>query len=263
MTNLRGLINFGTICLLCSVFATSAAAAAPSAADLELSKCLDKITKLKQSDQGDNDDKVVAANAALMKYLKSICTKPELINDPLKKADAAGLSIKTSDDKKVRYYSWDTETGGTMHFFDALVVWDAGNNNWKFKDLNPATKDMGASYVDLKTVKTNDGQTVYIAKTLSIGSGMAHGYEIEAMVIKNGNLLKYPFFQTPKKLLTSIDYSFGQWDDKADIQYSDNNKTIKIPVIKNDADGNGTPTGKYLIYEFDGKHYVFNSKKHS
>jgi hypothetical protein len=253
----------GAVWLLSSIFANVAHAAAPSAVDLQLSKYQDKIHDLQQSDNGDNGDKIVAANAALMKYLKSVCTKPELINDPLKKANDSGFTIKTSDDKKLRYYSWDTETGGTMHFFDALVAWDAGNGKWKFRDLNPDTKDMGCNYDDLKTVRTNDGQTVYIVQSLSIGSGMAHGYGIEALTIKNGNLIKYGFFQTPKKLLDSIDFSFGQWDERAQIQFTDNNKTIKIPVIKEDAQGNGVPNGKYLIYEFDGKHYVFNPKKHN
>ncbi|MBX9693227.1 MAG: hypothetical protein K2Z81_12635, partial [Cyanobacteria bacterium] len=225
---------------------------------------LDKVASLQDPDNG---DKLFAANLELYKYLKSVVVQPQVMKDPLNKAVDKGLAVLTSNDNKLRCYSWDSLTGGTMHYFCSAIVYDAGNGKLKCEVLNPATaggmEDPGSNFEAVDAIKTKDGKTVYVVRDLFIGGGIDHGRSIQAYVIKNGKLTKYPFFQAGKKLLDSISFGFGEYGDGTEFELSKDLKTLKVPVIKGPADsepGSGTATGKFLTYSFDGSKFVFKKK---
>jgi hypothetical protein len=229
--------------------------------DAQLAKKLEQISKTQES----NDfEKLQAENKELLKYLKTVSVQPQIMNDPLKKAVDKGLTVLTSDDKKVRCYSWDTLTGGTMHFFNSLFVYDAGSKQLKCEAQNPSPsddqEDPGSIFEDISTIKTKDGKTVYLVQDLFIGSGMDHGRTITAYTINDGELKKHTFFQAGKKQLDSISFGFGEYADGTEFELSSDKKVLKVPLIKPaapDAPGSGTATGKFLNYYFDGSKYVF------
>lgn len=228
--------------------------------DTQLAKMLDQISKIPQ---GGEFEKLQAENTKLLKYLKTVSVQQPIMNDSLKQAGDQGLTVITSDDKKLRCYSWDTLTGGTMHVFSSLLVYDAGNKQFKCQVMYPSGDsegDPGVTFEGLDTIKTNDGKTVYLVQDLFIGSGMDHGRTITAYTISNGQLKKHPFFQAGKKLLDSISFAFGEYTDTTAFEISKDKKMLKVPEIKAakpDEAGSGTATGKYLNYYFDGSKYVF------
>ena len=239
-------------------------ARAPESLDARLTSRLKQISKLGEQE----DDKLGSVNLDLLKFLKSACLSSISMEDPLNNAIKAGLMAFTSTDKKVRCYSWDTLTGGTMHVFYSLIAYDAGNDQFKCLVLNPATPesegDPGSCFEALDTIKTTDGKTVYLTQDLFIGSGMIHGRTIKAYVITNGKLTKYPFFQAGTKNLDSISFDFDEYGDATQFELSKDQKTLKIPIIKpagKDAPGSGHATGKYLTYLFNGTKFVFTKGK--
>lgn len=229
--------------------------------DKQLTSMLQKISNYSQN-QADDYEKLEATNDEILKLLKKSSVEPQMMKAPLKEATANGLSAFVSDDKKLRCYCWDTLTGGTMHFFYSLIAYDIGNNKIKCNVLNPSNKnpegeDPGSCIEGVDTIKTTDGKTVYLVRDLFIGSGMIHGRSITAYILANGKLIEYPFFQTSKKLLKSINFGFGEYSDEAEIKLSSDKKTLKIPVIKKSEDDTGPATGKYLNYVFNGNRFVF------
>src|SRR6516164_7870976 len=50
--------------------------------------------------------------------LKVTSSNPETILYDFKDLTSCGLTIATSDDSLFRIYSWDTRSGGTMHYFE-------------------------------------------------------------------------------------------------------------------------------------------------
>ncbi len=230
-------------------------------ADKQITSMLQKISALSQN-QADDYDKLRAANVELLSYLKKNSGNSQMMKAPLKEACNNGLTAFVSDDKKLRCYSWDTLTGGTMHFFYSLICYDVGNNKYKFEVLNPSPKSMedevpGSCFEGLDTINSKDGKTVYLVRDLFIGSGMIHGRTITAYVVANGKLVEYPFFQTSKKLLKSINFGFGEYTDATEFVLSKDKKSLKVPLIKPTPDETGAATGKYLNYVFDGNRFVF------
>lgn len=236
--------------------------------DTQLANSLNKINKL-FNDQSDDYDKLGNTNLELLKSLRFIAVQPGIMSAPLKKAVNAGLSVYTSDDKKLRCYSWDTLTGGTMHVFYSLIAFDTGAGKLKCRVINPASSDAegdpGAAFEGLDTIKTKDGKTVYLVRDLFIGSGMIHGRTIRAYIIAGKYLTNYPFFQpASKKMLNSISFDFAEYGDGTEFELSADKKTLKVPLIKpaaKDSPGSGTATGKFLNYYFDGNKFVFGKGK--
>lgn len=231
--------------------------------DAQSTKLLKTISKEAQADSVDYD-KLNAANRALRVYLQKALLSRDAMSNPLKKASDAGLEVFTSSDNKVKFCSWDTLTGGTMHIFTSLVAYDAGNGQIKCKIMNETTTledggSPGSMFEALHTVKTKDGRAVYVVQDLAILSGMVHERGIKAYVIANGKLTGFPLFQTPKKALDSISFGFGEYSDRAQFELSADKQTLKVPIVLEDKSGvsGGKLTGKYLTYRFDGNRFVF------
>ena len=247
--------------LLWLVIINQAKAAENSQIDNKLAVMLNKLSPLKD---GCHPDQLNAANGALAKYLCQVCLDRQLQSAPLRKAQDAGLSVVSSTDGKLRYYSWDTLTGGTMHFFDAVVVYDGGSEKMNVElrtDDNNNKNEAASSYDQLDTIKTIEGKTVYLVQGLDIGATILHSRTIQALVIDQGKLKKFPFFRTPKKLLDNISYCFADYGNDTDIKFSKDKQTLSIPLLKADPKNPdiNIATGRFLTYRFDGSHYVFKA----
>ena len=253
--------------LAMALFAGSAVGAKPTKAmpsvgevDTKISQLLTVINKGAENP----GDGTATANAKLVKYLKIVLADAKLIPASLAKAKEAGLTKLVSDDGKVCFYSWDSETGGTMHFFHDFVQWKAPDGvHWL--DLNPPSKvdgDLATGYFyhDLHTVVTSDGRAVYMPTYRAIYSHPIHNDGITAYTIQGNKLVETPFFKTKTKLLKSIDVPATEveWNEAGLIKFKDHNKTLLIPITIKE----GGATGRYLTYRFDGHHFVFDESAH-
>lgn len=182
------------------------------------------------------------------------------------------LYLTTSEDGKLRIYSWDTEVGGTMHFFDNVYQFQgkdgkvySKSNNWEEADAGSPTdnRDAGAFVSNIFNVDTKNGK-VYLAHFTSVLSS-ALGYDSINLFGIEGNSLndKIKLIKTKSSLTNSLgfEYNFGSVMDKKEpinlIFYDKETKTIKIPVvIKDKKFKDGRVTDKFIKYKFDGTYFL-------
>ena len=232
--------------------------------DAKIAGYLDSISKAQGGD--DSTDALTKSNETLLDYMQKECANPTLISNKLRQASEKGLGVATSSDKKMRIYSWDTCTGGTMHFFDALAQYLVdGSPQSKSLLLHPEDRsnakhddpDSGWFYSSIDPIHTVDGKTVYLAMGDGTFSSIDHGVIVEAYSIENDKLVKTPFFKTEKSLLSEISCYFHNDSSGKDsgIELTDRGTTLKIPLLK----GEGVPTGRFLVYKFDGHKFVYKA----
>lgn len=206
-------------------------------------------------------------NAKLKGFLIDIANKqPQILSadlEPLK--DSTHLLIRKSTDKKLSIYSWDTENGGTMHFYDFVFQYATGSGSKAFyNETAESEPDPSVFYSDIYQIKTNNNKTYY----LTVGNGrystkdMSSG--ITAYTIENDKLIEAPIFVTPKKTYSNISYFFDYFLSSSeggqlinDIHLSNDNKKLYIPVVISKDEGDAI-TSKSLVYVFDGEKYVFD-----
>jgi len=221
------------------------------------------ITRIENPSGGDD---ISTANTQLLAYMKRVLADSRLLGAPLPKAHQAGLKANRSEDGRVCFYSWDDETGGTMHFFTDLVQWK-GKNGVHWLKLHPREGAEGPNYDrgffyhdDLHSVRTADGNTIYMPTYRGISSHPDHTDGITAYSIAGDKLVEVPAFQAKSKSLTSIEVpaSEVEWDENDLITFKDHAQTLLIPITTKD----GQVTGHFLTYRFDGHKYVFDEKAH-
>jgi hypothetical protein len=237
--------------------------AASDQADAKIVTLLQAIMKgLAARDNGDYEEKALTkADDAMLSYMKEALTNPALLTANLKLARDAGLTVASSADNKVRFYSWDTQTGGTMHFFNAIAQYKPDPTDAKTEELvifpsgrkkvSDGDIESGYVYSSLKQMNTNDGRRIYFAFATGIYGGIDHAAVIQAFEIKNKTLKKAAVFKTKTELLDEISCGFHAGDDE--ITLDEKAKKLLIPLLKDP----GTPTGKYLVYIFDGHQFVY------
>ncbi len=196
------------------------------------------------------------ANDNFAHYLITIGKNTQLLSYPLKEAKQSGLTIATAPDNLVRCYSWDTQTGGTMHFFRTVVQYKCKNGTSKAIEMLTRTTeedagDPGWSFDSIHLLQTKSGQKVYLITGLGIYSTMYSGCIIQAYTINNNDFKPIPFFQTKKSCLKEISYSGS--GNIPQIEFTDQDKTLLIPIITKD----GISTKRNLIYKFNGEKFVF------
>ena len=180
--------------------------------------------------------------------------------------------LTTSEDGKLRIYSWDTETGGTLHFFDNVFQYQGNDgkvysksNIWDEADAGATgdNRDTGAFVTDIFDIDTKNGK-VYLADFTAVFS-TALGYEFIDLFRIEGNSLndKIKLIKTKSGLTNSLgfEYSFGSVKDSKEpinlILYDKKTKTIKIPVvIKDKKFSDGRVTDKFINYKFDGTYFL-------
>ena len=202
-------------------------------------------------------DSLIAANNVFEDYFKKCLHNPSTLTANFNNAQKEGLRCVTSNDGKVRFYSWDTWTGGTMHNFSDLVQYK--NNNGIAVDRIREDGDPGYFYMDAYSIKAKD-RTIYMAKYHAIGSTRDVGEGIVAYALKDGVLSNAKVFLTKTQSLDRIEYGFDFFSIndsngvKPEIHFSNDLHTLYVPIVKKD----GSFTKDFLIYVFDGNNYVFD-----
>lgn len=232
----------------------------PSAAaglDAKISQYLQRIQAAQETPS--DTDKLQKVNAEFLAFMQRTLEDAGTLTVKLPKSGDAGLKAFGSDDGLVRFYSWDTGTGGTMHFYVDLVQFK-GAKGVHVRKFHPdgSEGDTGYFYHDVHSIRTADGKAVYLPTYRAIYSGPDHSDGITAYAIKGDDFVKVPVFKTKTQLLDSIDVpaSLLEWDDRDLIKFKDNVRTLLIPLIGKD----NKVTGRYLIYKFDGGKFVFDPK---
>src|SRR4030095_1629739 len=102
--------------------------------------------------------------------------------------DSNAFEIVTSEDSLFRIYSWDTWTGGTMHFYNIIYQFSHKGKVYT-EPLVLDEGDGGAFYSEIFTLKTS-AKTYYLAVSNAAFSSKDAVQSIEVFSIENGELKK-------------------------------------------------------------------------
>ena len=250
--------RIGYIFLICACCLSQAQAQSSNLVKVEneLLAAFKKIAEWRFSEKEGYYDSVLNANDIFTKKLLSFIKRnPSTISHPFKKMIQEGFDVATSKDGNLRIYSWDTWSGGTMHFFDNLLQFRENDKVHTKYFIDEEGTD-AKSYYD-SIYQTNVGnETIYLATNYTIGSTRDRGGSIKLYKIFNGQLKDANIIKTSTGLHNSIYYYYDAVlkDYKQDwpsCYFDATTQTILIPLIYD----SGKPSGKFIKYKFDGKYF--------
>jgi len=167
------------------------------------------------------------------------------------------FEIVTSKDSLFRIYSWDTWTGGTMHFYE--IIYQFSNKGKVYTEpLALDEGDAGAFYSEIFTLKSGT-KTYYLAVSNATFSSKDAAQSIEVFSIEANHLNKQvKLIKTTEGMTNRIGFEFDFFSvvDRPErplklIKYDKNRKIIYIPVVHED----GKVTDKFIQYKFNGKYF--------
>ena len=173
------------------------------------------------------------------------------------------MFIATSRDGKFRVYSWDTETGGTMHDFDSVFQYRGGRS--VHTHIVAETKESGAGsfYTQVFQVDTPDGR-VYLANSSGIYSTSLAGQALEAYRIEGDKFVpNVKVIRTASGLKSSVRFSYDFFsvvdhpERPVKLFYFDESKrSFRFPVVIADKKTpQGRVTNRFITYRFNGKYF--------
>ncbi len=159
-------------------------------------------------------DSILSINNQLNNYLTFLSKKnPEVLSEPLTFPDNSNIKVVTSKDKKLSIYTWDTYTGGSMHYFNSYAVY-ISNTKIFLQPIcvaSPRTGEepppTGEFYKEIFQFKSK-AQTVYLTYGNSILSSNLTSTSVSAYQIKNGSLSSVNIFFKDGKPTSSIVYEY-------------------------------------------------------
>jgi len=240
--------------------AASIGAQPPSAVESEILSQLKEIAR-HGSYSGDCDEaKNEKGNEGLRQTLMRNGTRLDVLQYAFPKLREA-MYVATSPDKKFRVYSWDLETGGTMHEYDAVIQYQTKSGSVHITTPN-ADQDVsaGAFTTQIFLLATNTGP-IYLANSTFIAQGNLHGQSIGLYRI-NGNKLERPMLiRTSSGLQNSIDFSYdpSSLEQRSErfVSFDATRRMFRFPVVVETREyENGRVTGRYISYRFDGRYFV-------
>jgi hypothetical protein len=198
------------------------------------------------------NDSLAMANDAFARKLKHYAEKfPSTIFQSFDSLKKDGLDISTSTDGLFRIYSWATETGGTMHFFESVMQYKSGATTKAILDTPKGDGDNRPNYHEMYTFETN-GKAYYIAIWLAIGSTIDIAEGIHLFSIENGKLVDAKLIKTHSGLRSDLSYEVqGNSFDGPKIHFNSATNTIYLPLV----DGNYQMTKKFILYKFTGQYF--------
>ncbi len=112
-------------------------------------------------------------------------------------------NVITSDDGNLRFYSWDTQSGGTLIYWGSICQY---RFNGEVYVSHECLFDIGNNFVvdkcaatcaieKIEKVNVLDNDSIYLVFAYTkIGSNCGYYDFIKALKIENGTLIAYPFF---------------------------------------------------------------------
>lgn len=170
----------------------------------------------------------------------------------------------TSEDGKFRIYSWDAETGGTMHDFMRVYQFK-GADGKVYSKAEEINEDAASSFVtDIFSLNTKDGKVYIVCSTFMISS-QDNSQSADLFRI-DGNSLndKVKLIKTKSGLTNTLNFNYNFFSvvDRKErpirlISFDKKTNTLKIPVVIEDKEfPNGRVTNKSISYQFNGTYFV-------
>lgn len=223
---------------------------------------LDKHLKAWSNDGINADVRLVGE---YIDYIKQVIKNhPKSMTHPFRQlvGDRA-METATSEDKKLRFYSFNKETGGTMQFYDTVYQTNE-NGTVKTIDVKEGEGDNSYYVSDIYTFDA-EKETYYVVIANQIASNRDIVQIARAYTLNGGELQPVKLFTTEKKDYDEIPvhYDFFSAMDRHDerpirvIRYNYDTEQFLIAMVNHD----GTVGDKNLIYQWTGNEFEYQGVK--
>lgn len=250
--------------LLLVFLPVAAFAQTPAAVEREMIGYLNNISKYGNYAGAFDGDKLDANNTSLKSALLKYGKRADILAYPFSKLNDK-MYVVTSRDGRFRVYSWDLESGGTMHDFDNVFQYQAKSGKvYAWTRTADIEDGAGGFYTQVFQTDTLAGP-IYLGTSTFIGSTSLAGQTISAFKIngeKLDNVAK--FIKTPSGVTNSISfgYDFFSVVEQPErpiklVFYDDTKKSFRFPIVIEDGETpQGRVTNRFITYRFDGKYFV-------
>jgi hypothetical protein len=173
------------------------------------------------------------------------------------------IQIKASPDSALKVYSWDTLSGGTMHFYDRVFQFRGVDGVFSRNTFNEEG-DASGFVNEVFDIETKTG-TVYLVCSTTVLSTSYRGQALFAFQVDGNNLSDgVKIIKTSSGTTDSLSfgYDFFSVVDRKErpvrlFEYDRKSKTISFPVVIEDQKTpQGRVTSSKIKYRFDGEHFV-------
>jgi hypothetical protein len=190
--------------------------------------------------RGDISAQVIKLKNEFKEDLKTHLKNPNTFDYPFFNL-ADELSIRTSPDKKLKFYSWDTHTGGTMHIFAVIAQYKSADGTIKVKEINAPHLDELPSQNDFNIYEIYQVEQYYL--TFGRGThGSGHQFQIVQVFKIEKDLLSKDNSILPNSRDLIITYPRGE---KSELAFdSVKNEISYREFIEDKNSGFMQPTGK-------------------
>jgi len=174
------------------------------------------------------------------------------------------MFISTSTDGRFRVYSWDEETGGTMHDFESVFQFKDASGKVQTWTRPSIDDDSGGFFHDVFQVTTKSGPA-YLAVSTGIASSSLAVQSISAFQVKGNSLnSSVKIIRTAKGLTDSISFAYDFFSvvDHPErpiklFKFDEGKRSFSFPVVIEDENTpQGRVTNKLITYRFNGSYFV-------
>jgi hypothetical protein len=232
----------------------------PAMIERELLGYSDAVDKSGSYSGNYDEDKNSKANGAIHLTLERAGKRLDVLRYAFPKLKER-MYVATSSDGNLRIYSWDLETGGTMHDFACIFQFRGNDGNVQTWSEGGDDETAGGYYTQIFQVSTKDGP-IYLANSNFIAQGNLHGQSIEGMRITGNNLnVKAKVIRTASGLTNTIDFvydpsSLGRRSERL-ISFDSTKQQFAFPIVVEDKTfETGRVTNRSITYRFDGHYFV-------
>ena len=200
-----------------------------------------------------NDDSTSSYADKFRNELYSLLShNPGTLRYPFKSfTDSNICYVQTASDGRFRIYSWDTRSGGSMHFFNTIYQWTDGRHVYTKTDTLKEN-NAGSFCSKIYTVPVQN-EVYYLAITNGIYSSSDASQSVSVFNVAGNTLVDTArLFKTKTRLLNSIHVPFDFFSvvDRPErplqlITYDDKNKIVYIPVVNSKQQ----VTDRYFFYQ--------------
>lgn len=224
-----------------------------------------KAMEANGSYSGNYDDaKLSAASTAFKEQLLKAAKRKDTLSYSFTKLGEE-MFIRTSRDGKLRVYSWDLQSGGTMHDYDMIVQYVGTGGAIKTWSSEEGDDDSGGSfYHDIFQLNAG-AKPVYMLISTSRASSSYNGETLRTVTIDGGVInMKANLIRTSEGVTNSVGFAYDFFSvvDRPErpiklFKFNESRKEFSFPVVVEDEKTpQGRVTNKMITYRFNGKNFV-------
>lgn len=175
------------------------------------------------------------------------------------------MFVATSKDGTFRIFSWDRQTGGTMHDFDSVFQYRGKSGRvYTWTRTGDEEDGAGSFYMQIFQVSTPEGP-VYLANYTGVGSTSLGFQGIELYAVEGEKLnTKVKLIRTNSGLTNTVsfEYDFFSVVDHPErpvklFLFDEAKRSFRFPVVIEDSTTpQGRVTKRFITYRFTGSYFV-------